>query len=82
MDTYSEIRENEIREKNPDLFPQIETEICDVCQSRSEDFRLAPDKGGYCCLDCFNNGTAEDYYIENGATKEQMILWLDNLKIK
>lgn len=60
----------------------VHTEECDCCNNRVEDFRQAPDKGGYCCVECIGLGQAELYYIENGCTKEQMIKWSDNLKVK
>lgn len=81
MDSPDEIREMRFREMNPDLFPEIETELCDACLCQKEDCRVSPDKGGFICPGCLLSGRAEKYYLENGTSKEEFVEYINNLKI-
>lgn len=81
MDTPDEIREMRFRERNPDLFPKIETDLCDVCLCQKEDCRRSPDKGGYVCPSCLLNGNAKKYYLENDISEEQFNAFIQSLKL-
>lgn len=80
MDTLDEIRENEYRDKNPDLFQEQETEICDCCLCQKEDCRVSPDGGGFVCPSCLLDGSAKKFYLENDTTEEQFNLYIQSLK--
>ena len=67
----------------PNLFPSepVPTEECDVCCNRVEDFRISPDKGGFCCVDCLKE-RALPYYLNEHDSIEEVYNWFENLKIK
>ena len=71
MDTPDEIRENNFREKNQDLFPEIDSRTCDSCCLDKDNYYVSPDGGGYVCKSCLIDGSAKKFYLENNVTEEQ-----------
>lgn len=60
---------------------EVPTEECGCCNNRVEDFRISPDRGGFCCVECIGNGKAEEYYYEY-HTPEVLEKWIESLKLK
>lgn len=62
-----------------DLQPSALSEqaTCDLCNRKGDliDMIPAPDKGGYYCEDCFNDGDVESYLVRlagTGMTEEEI----------
>lgn len=86
MNTPDEIRFDQYRERNPHLFIEPKTEICDCCLTQQEDVRLSPDEDGYTCVECigltFEGSRAVKKFRDYTChTEEELSDWFKKFKI-